>query len=170
MRPKGRSDKPRRYVNTTLKQHVMPCLSALNTGNIFDDLHINILGILNCTGVNISSKGRGYMRTTNPNASLSKPRWDGSRVLFEIEVAGEAVPCAISRSALQNLSGRRHFASADLLRGFATARAQIEEIAAGKFRASPESVSGIVSIWDDDVDTAPSSPTEVAPLAQGYTS
>lgn len=39
--------------------------------------------------------------------SVARPRWDGSRVLFEIEVAGRPVACAISRAALQELSGRR---------------------------------------------------------------
>lgn len=98
------------------------------------------------------------MTAANQKAVLSRPRWDGARVLFEIEAAGEAVPCAISRSALQELSGRRHFASTDLLRCFVGARVRIEEIAASKFKARPESVSGIVSIWADDIDDPPTSP------------
>lgn len=84
--------------------------------------------------------------------SVAKPRWDGSRVVFEIEVAGETVACAISRSALQDISGVRRFAPADLLRGFSEVRGRIEEIAASKFKVNPESVSGFVSIWADDVE------------------
>ena len=86
---------------------------------------------------------------------LTKLRWDGSRVLFEIESAGRAVSCAISRSALQHIGGPRNFAPADLLRSFERSRGRIEAIAAQKFAASPESVSGIVSIWDDDVEDPP---------------
>jgi len=87
-----------------------------------------------------------------PNAGLPKLRWDGSRVLFEIESDGQAVRCAISRSALQHIGGPRNFAPADLLRSFEKSRERIEAIAAGKFAASPESASGIVSIWADDVE------------------
>jgi Protein of unknown function (DUF1488) len=105
-----------------------------------------------------SLKGCYYMSIAKQKASISKPRWDGSRVLFEIEAAGNRVACAISRSALQDLSGRRHFASTDLLRCFTEARPQIEAIAASKFKARPESVSGIVSIWADDVDEPPPAP------------
>ena len=87
---------------------------------------------------------------------LAKPRWDGSRVVFEIDVAGQPVACAISRSALQDISGVRRFAPADLLRGFGEVRGRIEEIAAAKFRINPESASGFVSIWADDIeDLAP---------------
>lgn len=95
------------------------------------------------------------MSPIKQKAAPSRPRWDGSRILFQIEFGGEPVACAISRSALQGLSGRRQYAPADLLRCFDASRAQIEAIAAGKYRARPESVSGIVSIWDDDVDDAP---------------
>ena len=92
------------------------------------------------------------------NPALSKPRWDGSRVLFEIEVGGQPVMCAISRGALQELSGRRHFASTDLLRCFLEARPRIEELAVGKINGRPDSVSGIVSIWADDMDSPPAAP------------
>ena len=86
---------------------------------------------------------------------LAKSRWDGSRVLFEIENGGQRVACAISRGALQHIGGPRNFAPADLLKSFANARARIEAIAASKFAAGPESASGIVSIWEDDVEDPP---------------
>jgi hypothetical protein len=95
--------------------------------------------------------------STRQKVTLAKPRWDGSRVMFEIEAAGEAVACAISRGALQDLSGRKQHAPADMLRCFEAARVQIETIAAEKFRDRPESVSGIVSIWDDDISEAAAS-------------
>lgn len=84
--------------------------------------------------------------------TTAKPRWDGSRVLFEIAVDDQVVACAISRSALQDISGVRRFTPADLLRGFDDVRARIEEIAANKYRINPESVSGLVSIWTDDIE------------------
>jgi Protein of unknown function (DUF1488) len=112
-----------------------------------------------------ASKGYDEMSATKSKATLSKPRWDGSRVLFEIAVAGQPVACAISRSALQDLSGRKQYAPADLLKCFEAARAQIEAIAAKKFSANPESVSGIVSVWDDDIEEE----EEVAAGSEGTT-
>jgi hypothetical protein len=87
--------------------------------------------------------------------SGADPRWDGNRIAFEIEVDGTAVRCAISRSALQDLGGYRHYSGPDLLRCFGNARARIEAIAAGKFSARPENVYGVVSIWSDDLDEVP---------------
>jgi hypothetical protein len=98
--------------------------------------------------------------------SLAKPRWDGSRVVFEIDVGGEAVTCAISRAALQEVSGHRHFSAADLLRCFAGIREQIEAIAQVKFTSRPDSVCGILSIWADDIDDPPASDATARPQQQ----
>jgi hypothetical protein len=78
--------------------------------------------------------------------------------LFELEVAGRLVPCAISRAALQEISGCHHIASGDLLRRFADGRDRIEQIAASIFTIKPESVTGTVHIWADDIDDPPSAP------------
>jgi hypothetical protein len=90
--------------------------------------------------------------------TLRSPRWNGSCVLFEIEVAGRPVACAISRAALQELSGSRHIASGDLLRRFADGRNRIEEIATSIFAMRPGSVTGTLHIWADDIDDPPSAP------------
>src|ERR1700760_1579405 len=90
--------------------------------------------------------------------SVTGPRWDGSRVLFEMEIAGKLVPCAISRAALQELSGCHHIASSDLLRRFANERDRIEEIATTIFAIRPENVTGTLHIWADDIDDPPSGP------------
>lgn len=98
--------------------------------------------------------------------SVTKPRWDGSRVLFEIEVAGTPVACAISRAALQELSGCHHIASGDLLRRFADGRDRIEEIATSIFAMRPESVTGTLHIWADDIDDPPSAPAVARQAAE----
>jgi hypothetical protein len=95
-----------------------------------------------------------------------KPRWDGSRILFEIEIAGRPVVCAISRAALQELSGCHHIASGDLLRRFADGRDRIEEIAASIFAIRPESVTGTLHIWADDIDDPPSAPAVARQAAE----
>ena len=97
------------------------------------------------------------------NSPPAKPRWDGNRILFAIEVAGQSVPCGISRSALQDLSGRRQFAAAELLKSFAAVRPRIEALALRMFTERPESVSGILSIWTEDVDNAPAAAACAAP-------
>jgi hypothetical protein len=90
--------------------------------------------------------------------SVTKPRWDGTRVLFEIEISGRAVACAISRAALQELSGSRHIASGDLLHRFAERRDQIEDIAISIFAVRPENLTGTLHIWADDIVDPPSAP------------
>jgi hypothetical protein len=90
--------------------------------------------------------------------SVRRPRWDGSRVLFQIEVAGRPVACAISRAALQEVSGCHHIASGDLLRRFADGRDRIEEIATNIFAMRPENATGALHIWADDIDDPPSAP------------
>jgi hypothetical protein len=93
--------------------------------------------------------------------SIIEPRWDGTRVAFQIEVAGEVVDCAISRSALQDLGGFRHYTPADLLRCFTNARGRIEAVAATKFAAQAQSVYSVVSIWSDDLEDAPLTDAEL---------
>jgi Protein of unknown function (DUF1488) len=91
--------------------------------------------------------------------SVTNPRWDGACILFRIEVAGRAISCAISRIALQELSGCRHIPSSDLLRRFAEGRDRIEEIATNIFAMRPDGVTGTLHIWADDIDDPPSAPT-----------
>jgi uncharacterized protein DUF1488 len=90
---------------------------------------------------------------------LAKPRWDGRRVLFQINAGGACVPCAISRDALHGLGNHRPYAPADMVRCFLAYRERIEAIAAGIYRIRPESISGIISIWAGDIDDPPAAPT-----------
>ena len=107
------------------------------------------------------------MSDIQQHTAVSRPRWDGSRVLFDVEHDGQLVACAISRGALQDLSEHRCFKTAELLKCFADARARIEAIAITKFRASGESVSGVVSIWADDLDDPTLEAGSEAPPAAG---
>lgn len=95
------------------------------------------------------------MTSLNQVAGLARPHWDGTRMLFEIAVGEERIPCAISRAALQDLSRRRHFKAAELLRCFINAQAHIEAIALGKLRARSGELSGTLNIWADDVKDLP---------------
>lgn len=108
------------------------------------------------------------MKIAAGSQSIFKPRWDGSRVLFQIEVVGRSVACAISRAALQQVSGGRHIPSGDLLRRFADTRGRIEEIATDIFAVRPENVTGTLHIWADDIDDPPSAPAIACPAAQLY--
>ena len=85
----------------------------------------------------------------------SFPRWDGSRVLFEIADGDERVACAISRKALEDIGGRRLSKTADVLGCFAEARGRIERLALKKVHTRPEGVSGRLGLWADDVDDLP---------------
>ena len=92
----------------------------------------------------------------------SRPRWDGSRVIFEIYDGNERISCAISRAALEAISERRCFSSADLLGCFVNARVRIERLALEKLRARPDGISGRLSLWADDVEFGP---PDGAPIA-----
>jgi hypothetical protein len=95
------------------------------------------------------------MKTLWDKTLASQPRWDGNRLTFFIKTEGKRIPCAISRSALQSLSGHPYLATSDLLGRFMDSRGKIEEIAARIFHITPEWVSGPVSIWADDIDNPP---------------
>jgi hypothetical protein len=88
-------------------------------------------------------------------AAVSNPRWDGQRMLFQLQDADHAIACAISRAALQALGGRRQFRATDLLDCFSAGRERIGAIALGKLRARPGGVTGVLTIWSDDIDEPP---------------
>jgi hypothetical protein len=91
-------------------------------------------------------------RASPPPASPPAPRWDGSRVLFEIIVDGEAVPCAISREALREVTGRGYGKPAELLASFLEMRARIEAVARAKHRAKSEAATGLLTVWSGDLE------------------
>lgn len=103
------------------------------------------------------------MKTRWNSAVVSQPRSDGSRVLFSIKADGRRIPCAISRSALANLSGHTHLATSNLLHRFLDYRDRIEDIAARIFHIMPEWASGPVNIWTDDINNPPPALLAIAP-------
>ena len=109
------------------------------------------------------------MKSVAHTTLLAKPRWDGSRVLFEIEADGACVPCAISRAALDDLGGRGAYKPADMIRRFMSFQDRIEKIAADIFRARPASVTGTVSVWADDIDEPQASPAIASQRPQSTT-
>jgi hypothetical protein len=83
--------------------------------------------------------------------------------MFDIEAEGQAIPCAISRTALEDLGTGRCFRPADLLARFAAAREQIEAIALRKFHARSGSMEGRLNIWSSDTEDQP--PSGACPIA-----
>lgn len=102
--------------------------------------------------------------------TVSHPRWDGRRVLFQVQDADRVVPCAISLNALQDLSVGRCYRPAELLGCFAAARGRIAAIALRKLQARPPGVTGMLSIWSDDIDDPPpaSAPAAVRVQRQAH--
>lgn len=84
--------------------------------------------------------------------NATPPRWDGRRILFEVDHGGESVSCAISLTALQDLSSFRRFKPSELLKCFVETRPRIEAIALAKLRARAGGVAGVLNIWSDDLD------------------
>lgn len=82
----------------------------------------------------------------------SPPRWDGQRLLFELNLeGGSCVRCAISRLALLGITGGGPFRTADLLARFVAARPRIEAAAFAKLRERTSPPLGTLHIWEDDV-------------------
>jgi len=92
------------------------------------------------------------LQTHNPS---SVPYCDNSRVLFEISDGRDLVACAISRMALEDMSGGRCFKPSDMLKSFARVRSRVEVLALQKLRMRPEGVTGRLSLWSDDVNEQP---------------
>lgn len=91
----------------------------------------------------------------------SRPRLDGRRVLFDVEADGHLVPCAISLTALQDVSERRHFKPAEVLLCFAKAQPRIEEIVRNKLRRRGAHVAGVLNVWADDFEDPEADTVEV---------
>lgn len=79
-------------------------------------------------------------------------RLDGRRVLFEVEEAGVLVPCAISLGALQDISARRHFKTAEVLQSFTKAQPRIEAAARHKLRTRFHAPGALLNLWADDFE------------------
>ena len=90
-------------------------------------------------------------------APTLEPHWDGNRVRFAISIKGKRIPCAISRAALQRISGQQQASAGGLVHDFRDSRDRIEEIATSIFDVTPDGIPGPVSIWADDIDISPSS-------------
>ncbi len=84
--------------------------------------------------------------------ALAAPRWDGTRVLFEIADDGETVLCAISREALREVSGRSYGKPAELLASFMAMRERIEGVALAKHRNLASVPTGLLTVWSSDLD------------------
>jgi hypothetical protein len=95
------------------------------------------------------------MTPAKREAAAPRPRWDGSRILFDISDGSTQVACAISREALQDISGTRCYKEADLLRCFTDARERIEALALRKLQAMHGNVGSRLNLWAGDVDNAP---------------
>lgn len=91
----------------------------------------------------------------------SRPRLDGRRVLFDVEADGRMVSCAISLTALQDVSERRHFKPAEVLQCFTKAQPRIEEIVRNKLRRRGAHVAGLLNVWADDFEDPEAEPSEV---------
>lgn len=91
------------------------------------------------------------------------PRWDGQRLVFELDMEGGArVRCAISRLALLGVTGGGRFESSQVLQRFGAARERIEAAAYVKLRERSSAPLGILHIWEDDILDPPPAASPVA--------
>jgi hypothetical protein len=84
--------------------------------------------------------------------SCSNTRFDGYSITFMIDVESAQIPCAISLGAFDTISGERRRQRAQLLSAFQTHDERISRIARGLFLQRPETIDGIIRIWENDVE------------------
>lgn len=85
-------------------------------------------------------------------STLLHARWDGRRVLFEVQHEGADLSCAISPDALRDLSASRCFKPADLLRVLAAHRIPVETIVLNKLRMRRSAGPGPLMLWSGDIE------------------
>ncbi len=87
--------------------------------------------------------------------AAGRPRLDGRRVLFEVEVDGRAIPCSISLPSLQDIGMRRHMRPEDALQCFGQEWPRIEAAALRKLRGRASVTGGVLNVWADDLEDGP---------------
>ena len=92
---------------------------------------------------------------SDSGALASRPRWDGGNLLFDFFDGAEAIPCAMSCAAIEQILSRRCFREADALAFFQTERLSIEALTRDKLRARADGACGRLTIWADDLETLP---------------
>jgi hypothetical protein len=99
------------------------------------------------------------MQSSWPELPHAVPRWDGTRLLFEVDDGGNRLSCSISREALERAGGGGHTARRwQLLEAFERLRPRIERIALAKARVAPaESIGMMTTISTDELDDLPPS-------------
>ncbi|WP_338661937.1 DUF1488 family protein [Pararoseomonas sp. SCSIO 73927] len=93
---------------------------------------------------------------------LRSPRWLHDRVLFEVEMLGEALSCSVSKAAIQDAGGRYSNLPRDIMSEFLRLRGQIERAAITKFRQRDGAMDRTVHVWSADLDEDPDPPGTAA--------
>jgi hypothetical protein len=79
-------------------------------------------------------------------------RWDGRRVLFDVQHDMQVVPCAVSPFVIRELVPGPCFKTEDVLKRFMAARIQIEAAVHSKLqrRVSPSPTP--LTVWSSDLE------------------
>lgn len=97
--------------------------------------------------------------------ALRSPRWLHDRVLFEVEMLGEALHCSVSKAAIQDAGGRYSNLPRDIMSEFLRLRGRIERAAVVKFRQRDGDTDRTVHVWSADLDEDPDPPGVAAEAA-----
>jgi hypothetical protein len=91
--------------------------------------------------------------TTETDASGAAPgaRWDGRRVLFDVQHGQGVVECAISPEVLRGITARAAFKPKDVLQSFMAAQAEVTAIVHGKLRRRALHATPL-TVWTSDVE------------------
>ena len=105
----------------------------------------------------LRTRGMFAMHLVQAERAVSRPRWDGHRVTFDIDNGKSCVRCAISHAALLDIAERTHLRPPELMDCFIRSRSRIESIAWTKFGNRSDRAARCVYIWSGDIDPPPAS-------------
>ncbi|MBL6077114.1 DUF1488 family protein [Belnapia sp. T18] len=79
-------------------------------------------------------------------------RWDGRRVLFDVQHDMEVVPCAVSPFVIRELVPGPCFKTQDVLKRFMAARIQIEAAVHSKLQRRVAPCPTPLTVWSSDLE------------------
>jgi hypothetical protein len=88
----------------------------------------------------------------DPDSAAPAARWDGRRVLFDVQHERQVVPCAVSPLVLRELAPGPCFKTKDILKCFVAARSQLEAAAQSKLQRRALPYPTPLTVWSSDLE------------------
>ncbi|SDD40286.1 DUF1488 family protein [Belnapia rosea] len=92
------------------------------------------------------------MMDIDTNGTAPQARWDGRRVLFEVQHDMQVVPCAVMPVVIRELAPGPCFKTKDVLKCFMAARSRIEAAVHSKLQRRTIPYPTPLTVWSSDLE------------------